>query len=62
MDPRIVALLARDPRGNDPSLDLLMLKPAGQRLLGDDGWRAAMDRLARETQNETARGKIEALR
>lgn len=61
-DPRLVALLARDPRGPDPSIDLLQLKATGVRLLGAEGWSSAMDRLARETTNETMRGKVEALR
>ena len=39
-----------------------MLKATGVRLLGAEGWSAAMERLARETKNETMRGKIESLR
>jgi len=61
-DPRVVALLARDPRGPDPSVDLIMLRPTGMRLLGTDGWRAAVDRLARETANGDLRRQIESAR
>jgi hypothetical protein len=61
-DPRVVALLARDPRGPDPSVDLMTLRPTGLRLLGSDGWRAAVDRLARETTNGDLRRQIESAR
>ena len=44
------------------SVDLIMLRPTGMRLLGSDGWRAAVDRLARETANGDLRRQIESAR
>jgi hypothetical protein len=61
-DARTVALLARDPRGADPSIDLALLKPAATRLLGRDAWSRIVDDAERLTTDDTIRGRISALR
>jgi hypothetical protein len=51
-DARICALLGRNPRGPDVTLDLTMLHATALRVLGADGWRSIVDgarRRARES-------------
>jgi len=61
-DARTVALLARDPRGPDPSIDLALLKPTAMRLLGREAWARILTDAERLSTDETVRSRINALR
>ena len=61
-DARLVALLARDPRGTDPSLDLALLKPVAMRLLGREAWSRVVTDAERLTADDAVRSRISALR
>ena len=61
-DARTVALLARDPRGPDPSIDLALLKPAAMRLLGREAWARILTDAERLSTDDTVRSRINALR
>jgi hypothetical protein len=61
-DARIAALLGRNARGPDRSLDLANLKPAALRLLGRDGWNAICDAASRDTTEAVYRSRVESVR
>ena len=61
-DARVVALLARDPRGPDPSVDLALLRPTALRLLGREAWSRVLADAEALVSDETIRGRISALR
>ena len=61
-DARVVALLSRDPRGPDPSIDLALLRPAALRLLGRDAWARVLTDAEAGVTDETIRARISALR
>lgn len=62
VDPRVAALLGRSLRGPDPTIDLVMLKPAAVRLLGNDGWRQICDKARAEAASDSMRAKIDSVR
>jgi hypothetical protein len=61
-DARVAALLGRDPRGPDPSIDLALLKPVATRLLGREAWTRIVADAERMTADEAVRSRIGALR
>jgi hypothetical protein len=61
-DARVAALLGRDPRGPDPSIDLALLKPVATRLLGREAWSRIVADAERMTADEAVRSRIGALR
>ena len=61
-DQRLVALLGRDPRGPDASLDLALLKPTAIRLLRREGWDRIVSDAVQAASDDAVRARIEALR
>jgi hypothetical protein len=58
----LVALLSRDPRGPDPSVDLALLRPTGLRVLGRDAWARVISDAEAVVADETIRARVSALR
>lgn len=58
----LVALLSRDPRGPDPSVDLALLRPTGLRVLGRDAWARVISDAEAVIADETIRARVSALR
>ncbi len=61
-DMRLVALLGRDPRGPDASVDLGLLRPTALRVLGREGWSRIVGDAERAATDATVRARIGALR
>jgi hypothetical protein len=61
-DQHLVALLGRDPRGPDASLDLALLKPTAIRLLRREGWDRIVSDAVQAASDDAVRARIEALR
>jgi hypothetical protein len=61
-DAHVVALLGRDPRGPDASVDLALLKPAAVRVLGRDGWSRIVADAEAAASDDAVRGRVSALR
>ena len=61
-DQHLVALLGRDPRGPDSSLDLALLKSTAVRALSREGWDRIVTDAARASGDDAVRARIEALR
>jgi hypothetical protein len=61
-DMRLVALLGRDPRGPDASVDLATLRPTALRVLGREGWSRIVGDAERAATDATVRARIGALR
>jgi hypothetical protein len=61
-DQRLVALLGRDPRGPDASLDLALLKPTAIGALGREGWERIVSDAEHAATDDAVRARIGALR
>jgi hypothetical protein len=61
-DARIAALLGRNLRGPDVSMDLVSFRATAIRLLGQSGWNSICDAAHREASSDTTRERIESIR
>lgn len=61
-DAHAVALLGRDPRGPDPTVDLGTLKSSAVRLLGRDAWARIISDAEASVKDDSLRARINALR
>jgi hypothetical protein len=61
-DQRLVALLARFPRGRDVTGDLQTIKPTVVRVLGQSGWDAVCNAAVKDATDKSVKDRIELLR